>query len=49
MLFAAIFTPTGDPITMMLLAIPLIVLYLLAGLIALVIDRKRRLNIEVDR
>ena len=49
MLFAAIFTPTGDPITMMLLAVPLIVLYLMAGLIALGIDRKRQISIEVDQ
>ena len=48
-LFAAIFTPTGDPITMLLLAIPLIILYLLAGFIALAIDRKRGLHIEVEQ
>ena len=40
-LFAAIFTPTGDPFTMGLLAIPLIALYFLAGAIAVLVDRRR--------
>jgi sec-independent protein translocase protein TatC len=40
-LFTAMFTPTGDPLTMSLLALPLIFFYFSAGLIALVIDRKR--------
>lgn len=43
-LFAAIFTPTGDPFTMGLLAIPLIGLYFLAGAIAILVDRKRFKN-----
>jgi len=41
-LFSAIFTPTGDPITMFFLAVPLSILYLLAGGISLLVDRKRR-------
>jgi sec-independent protein translocase protein TatC len=41
MLFAAMFTPTGDPFTMLLLAIPLILLYLIAGGLSLLTDRRR--------
>lgn len=40
-LFTAAFTPTPDPVTMTLLALPLIALYLLAGVIALLVDRRR--------
>ncbi|MTA48529.1 MAG: twin-arginine translocase subunit TatC, partial [Actinobacteria bacterium] len=40
-LFTAAFTPTPDPITMTVLAIPLCILYFTAGIIALLIDRKR--------
>jgi len=43
-LFTAMFTPTGDPLTMSLLALPLIFFYFSAGLIALAIDRKRNLR-----
>ena len=38
---AAALTPTSDPITMGALAIPLIFLYFAAGLIALLIDKRR--------
>ena len=41
MVFAAIFTPTGDPFTMLILACPLILLYLLSGGISLLNDRRR--------
>lgn len=41
MLFAAIFTPTGDPFTMLLLALPLIFLYLISGGISLLNDRRK--------
>ena len=41
-LFSAIATPTGDPITMFFLAIPLTVLYLSAGAISLLVDKSRR-------
>ncbi len=40
-LFSAIATPTGDPITMFFLAIPLTILYLAAGGIAILIDKSR--------
>ena len=40
-LFTAMFTPTGDPLTMSLLALPLILFYFAAGGIALLVDRKR--------
>ena len=41
-LFTAAFTPTPDPVTMTLLAIPICILYLLSGVIALLVDKKRR-------
>ncbi len=40
-LFTAAFTPTGDPLTMSLLALPLCLLYFASGGIALLVDRKR--------
>jgi sec-independent protein translocase protein TatC len=40
-LFTAAFTPTADPFTMMLLAVPLVMLYFLAGGIALLVDKRR--------
>ena len=40
-LFTAMFTPTADPLTMSLLALPLIIFYFSAGVIALGIDRQR--------
>jgi sec-independent protein translocase protein TatC len=45
-LFTAIFTPTPDPITMTLLAIPLCLLYFASGLFALLIDRRRNSKTE---
>ena len=48
-LFTAAFSPTADPLTMMLLAVPLCLLYFSAGGIAVLIDRrrdKRLLNVE---
>lgn len=39
--FAAVATPTTDPLTMLFLAVPMTVLYLAAELIARVTDRKR--------
>lgn len=48
-LFTAMFTPTGDPITMLLLALPLIIFYFTAGGIALLVDRRRsKRKVEVD-
>jgi len=48
---AAALTPTSDPITMGALAIPLIFLYFAAGLIALLIDKRRgkRSALEDDK
>jgi len=40
-LFVAAFTPTGDPLTMLALAIPLCALYFAAGAIATLIDKRR--------
>lgn len=40
-LFTAAFTPTGDPLTMALLALPLCAFYFLAGGIALLVDHRR--------
>jgi sec-independent protein translocase protein TatC len=40
-LFVAAFTPTGDPISMALLALPLILFYFGSGAIGLIIDRRR--------
>jgi len=45
-LFTAIFTPTGDPLTMTLLAAPLIVLYFVAIFVSWIIERRRRKRIE---
>jgi sec-independent protein translocase protein TatC len=40
-LFVAAFSPTADPLSMILLAIPLIILYLLSGVFALWNDKRR--------
>ena len=40
-LFVAAFTPTGDPISMALLALPLILFYFGSGAFGLLIDRRR--------
>ncbi len=40
--FAAVATPSTDPVTMLLLAVPMTVLYLLSELIARFIERRRR-------
>jgi sec-independent protein translocase protein TatC len=47
-LFSAVFTPTGDPITMFFLAIPLSLLYVAAGGISLLVDRSRQRRIKSD-
>jgi sec-independent protein translocase protein TatC len=47
--FAAVATPSTDPITMLMLAIPMTLLFLLSEQIARVIDRRRgRLNDDFD-
>lgn len=40
-LFTAAFTPTADPFTMLLLALPLCLFYFMAGGIATLVDRRR--------
>jgi sec-independent protein translocase protein TatC len=40
-LFTAAFTPTADPLTMILLAAPLVILYFMAGGIAMLVDKRR--------
>ncbi len=47
-LFVAGFTPSADPLSMLALAIPLILLYLLSGCFALLNDRRRAKNIFTD-
>lgn len=46
--FAAVATPSTDPITMLLLAIPMVALFLISEVIAHGIDRRRRRNGDVD-
>lgn len=46
--FAAVATPSTDPITMLLLAIPMVLLFLISELIARGIDRRRRRGGDVD-
>lgn len=41
-LFAAIATPSGDPWTMTALAVPMLLLYYIATVLALLVDRRRR-------
>jgi sec-independent protein translocase protein TatC len=42
--FIAMFTPSADPLTMMLLAVPLWIFYFAAGGIALMNDRRRSVS-----
>ncbi|MCA1780967.1 MAG: twin-arginine translocase subunit TatC [Dermatophilaceae bacterium] len=44
MVFAAVATPTGDAFTMILLGFPLLALYLAAGLVMRLIERRRAKN-----
>jgi sec-independent protein translocase protein TatC len=46
--FAAVATPSTDPITMLLLALPMVVLFLISELIARVIDRRRGRDRDPD-
>ena len=43
-LFAAVATPSGDPWTMTALAVPMLVLYYIAAGLALLVDRRRRMQ-----
>jgi sec-independent protein translocase protein TatC len=45
-LFTAAFTPTPDPVTMTLLAIPLCLLYFTACIVAVLLDRRKNKKIE---
>lgn len=45
-LFSAAFTPTADPFTMLLLAIPIMLLYFMAGFIAVFVDRARDKRVD---
>lgn len=47
-LFTAAFTPTPDPITMTVLAIPLCLIYFSSGLFALLVDKRRVKRQESD-
>jgi len=47
-IFAAVATPSTDPITMLLLAVPMVVLFLLSEGIAHVVDRRRGLHRDPD-
>ena len=47
-LFTAAFTPTGDPLTMSVLAVPLIVLYFAAGGISMLNDRRRAKKVVIE-
>ena len=46
--FIAAFTPSADPLTMFLLAIPLIIFYFAAGLISLYNDKRRAKKAEAN-
>jgi sec-independent protein translocase protein TatC len=46
--FAAVATPSTDPITMLLLAIPMVLLFLISEVIARIIDRRRGRNLNPD-
>jgi sec-independent protein translocase protein TatC len=47
-LFVAGFTPSADPLSMLALALPLILLYLMAGSFALLNDRHRDRKFNSD-
>ena len=47
-IFTAAFTPTPDPITMTLLAIPLCFLYFASGLFAMLVDRRRKNTVSSE-
>jgi sec-independent protein translocase protein TatC len=47
-IFAAVATPSTDPITMVLLAVPMVLLFLASELIARFVDRRRGIGAEPD-
>jgi sec-independent protein translocase protein TatC len=46
--FAAVATPSTDPITMLVLAVPMVLLFLMSEVIAHVVDRRRGVNQPSD-
>ncbi|MGK5552308.1 twin-arginine translocase subunit TatC [Actinomadura kijaniata] len=46
--FAAVATPSGDPVTMLVLALPTVILYEIAALIAYFNDRRRARRVDPD-
>jgi sec-independent protein translocase protein TatC len=46
--FAAVATPSTDPITMLLLAFPMVVLFMISEVICRIIDRRRGRNLDPD-
>jgi sec-independent protein translocase protein TatC len=49
LLFAAVATPTGDPLNMMLLAMPMLLLVVIAWTVAALNDRRRRRRDQKDQ
>ena len=47
--FAAVGTPSTDPFSMLFLAVPMLVLFLIAEVIARLVDRARGRGQELDR
>ena len=47
-LIAAVITPSGDPISMLALAVPMTVLYILAVVIGFVAQRRKRKSAQDD-
>lgn len=47
-LFAAVATPSTDPISMLFLAVPMTVLFLISEVIARMLDRRRGVSLESD-
>jgi sec-independent protein translocase protein TatC len=47
-LIAAVITPSGDPVSMLALAVPMTVLYILAVIIGFVAQRRKRKSSQDD-
>jgi sec-independent protein translocase protein TatC len=47
--FAAVATPSTDPISMLLLAFPMLVLFLVSEVIARIVDRRRARSVGTDQ
>lgn len=47
-LFAAVATPSTDPISMLFLAVPMTILFLVSEIIARILDRRRGVSLEPD-